>query len=246
MCFLDSGVSTSPVFGSQAEDEHEMRARKIYYTKIDTKVTQTDIKLLFEAACGEAESAGESLKYTCLFPCYLCSPRHDILRGQPDAGFSLFPQSENMNLDDRGGKAWSCGGDGENVVWLFLGVANTSIILHDDEFLKYLKDHQENFRKLVRKKLVIDKAKNPRGMTLPKLCPNVCKVVVVTREQELVLCRGDVSNLSPSRLTRMLQSLTGMPSAAFEAKTLLYTADFKTIVLKYCGSLRKVEETDEP
>ncbi|KAG2266249.1 hypothetical protein Bca52824_073328 [Brassica carinata] len=83
-------------------------------------------------------------------------------------------------------------------------------------------------------------------MTLPKLCPNVCKVVVVTREQELVLCRGDVSNLSPSRLTRMLQSLTGMPSAAFEAKTLLYTADFKTIVLKYCGSLRKVEETDEP
>ncbi|KAH0867254.1 hypothetical protein HID58_074276 [Brassica napus] len=72
----------------QAEDEHEMRARNIYYTKIDTKVTQTDIKLLFEAACGE----------------------------------------------------------GENVVWLFLGVANTSIILHDDEFLKYLKDHQENFR----------------------------------------------------------------------------------------------------
>ncbi|WZZ71077.1 hypothetical protein YC2023_082447 [Brassica napus] len=71
-------------------------------------------------------------------------------------------------------------------------------------------------------------------------------VVVVTREQELVLCRGDVSNLSPSRLTRMLQSLTGMPSAAFEAKTLLYTTDFKTIVLKYCGSLRKVEETDEP
>uniref|UniRef100_A0A0D3D376 RRM domain-containing protein n=1 Tax=Brassica oleracea var. oleracea TaxID=109376 RepID=A0A0D3D376_BRAOL len=142
MCFLDSRVSTSPVFGSQAEDEHEMRARKIYYTKIDTKVTQTDIKLLFEAACGE----GESLKYTCLFPCYLCSPRHDILRGQPDAGFSLFPQSENINLDDRGGKAWSCSGDGENVVWLFLGVANTSIILHDDEFLKYLKDHQENFR----------------------------------------------------------------------------------------------------
>ncbi|KAH0880084.1 hypothetical protein HID58_067478 [Brassica napus] len=129
MCFLDSRVSTGPVFGPQAEDEHEMRARKIYYTKIDTK--------------------GESLKCTCLFPCYLCSPRHDILRGQPDAGFSLFPQSENMNLDDRGGKAWSCGGDvsivvrrfswGENVVWLFLGVANTSIILHDDEFLKYFK-----------------------------------------------------------------------------------------------------------
>ncbi|WZZ35393.1 hypothetical protein YC2023_018794 [Brassica napus] len=41
-------------------------------------------------------------------------------------------------------------------------------------------------------------------------------VVVVTREQELVLCRGDVSNSSPSRLKRMLQSLTGMPSAAFE------------------------------
>ncbi|KAL0749740.1 hypothetical protein Bca101_031743 [Brassica carinata] len=53
MCFLDLRVSTSPVFGSQAEDEHEMRARTIYYTNIDTKVTQTDIKLLFEAACGE-------------------------------------------------------------------------------------------------------------------------------------------------------------------------------------------------
>ncbi|WZZ87292.1 hypothetical protein YC2023_115871 [Brassica napus] len=26
------------------------------------------------------------------------------------------------------------------------GVASTNIILHDDEFLKYLKDHQENFR----------------------------------------------------------------------------------------------------
>ncbi|WZZ65026.1 uncharacterized protein LOC106413732 [Brassica napus] len=50
----------------------------------------------------------------------------------------------------------------------------------------------------------------PRGMTLPKLCPSVCKVVVVTHEQELMLCRGDVSNSSPSRLTRMLQSLTGI------------------------------------
>ncbi|CAN6866163.1 unnamed protein product [Brassica oleracea] len=52
--------------------------------------------------------------------------------------------------------------------------------------------------------------RSPRGMTLPKLCPNVCKVVVVTREQELVLCRGDVWNSSPSRLTRMLQSFTGI------------------------------------
>ncbi|KAG2266438.1 hypothetical protein Bca52824_073517 [Brassica carinata] len=51
-------------------------------------------------------------------------------------------------------------------------------------------------------------------------------VVVVTREQELMLCRGDVSNSSPSRLTRMLQSLTG--------------------IAKYWGSLKKVEETDEP
>ncbi|WZZ70738.1 hypothetical protein YC2023_082108 [Brassica napus] len=50
----------------------------------------------------------------------------------------------------------------------------------------------------------------PRGMTLPKLCPSVCKVVVMTREQELMLCRGDVSNSCPSRLTRMLQSLTGI------------------------------------
>ncbi|WZY96665.1 hypothetical protein YC2023_068994 [Brassica napus] len=55
----------------------------------------------------------------------------------------------------------------------------------------------------------------PRGMTLPKLCPNVCKVVVVTREQELVLCRGDVWNSSPSRLTRMLQSLTGIAKCSF-------------------------------
>ncbi|KAG2298576.1 hypothetical protein Bca52824_035048 [Brassica carinata] len=35
------------------------------------------------------------------------------------------------------------------------------------------------------------------------------------------------------RLTRMLQSLTGMPRAVFEAKTFLYTADLKTIMLKY-------------
>ncbi|CAG7878539.1 unnamed protein product [Brassica rapa] len=40
-------------------------------------------------------------------------------------------------------------------------------------------------------------------------------VVVVTREQELVLCRGDVWNSSPSRLTRMLQSLTGIAKCSF-------------------------------
>ncbi|CAN6869860.1 unnamed protein product [Brassica oleracea] len=46
-------VSSTSSYLFVAEDEHEMRARNIYYTKIDTKVTQTDIKLLFEAACGE-------------------------------------------------------------------------------------------------------------------------------------------------------------------------------------------------
>ncbi|CAN6847221.1 unnamed protein product [Brassica oleracea] len=68
--------------------------------------------------------------------------------------------------------------------------------------------------------------RSPRGMTLPKLCPNVCKVVVVSREQELLLCRGDVSNSSPSRLKRMLQSLTGMPSATFEGIVTVKTETF--------------------
>ncbi|XP_013613455.1 PREDICTED: uncharacterized protein LOC106319619 [Brassica oleracea var. oleracea] len=68
--------------------------------------------------------------------------------------------------------------------------------------------------------------RSPRGMTLPKLCPNVCKVVVMTREQELLLCRGDVSNSSPSRLKRMLQSLTGMPSATFEGIVTVKTETF--------------------
>ncbi|CAN7046898.1 unnamed protein product [Brassica oleracea var. botrytis] len=164
-------------------------------------VTQTDIKLFFEAACGEvyrlrllgdyhhptrisfvefvmAESAVTTLNCSGVLLGSLqirVSPSNtpvcsraisalpDICRVFP------FPQSENMNLDDRGGKAWSCGGDasiavrrfswvsqycflyceyptGENVAWLFLGVANTSIILRDDEFLNYLKDHQKNFR----------------------------------------------------------------------------------------------------
>ncbi|KAF3584038.1 hypothetical protein F2Q69_00030641 [Brassica cretica] len=153
MCFLDSRVRTSPVFGSQAEDEHEMRARTIYYTNIDTK-----------AACGEvyrlrllgdyhhptrisfvefvmAESAVTTLN---------CS---GVLLGSLQIRVFPFPQSENMNLDDRGGKAWSCGGDA-SLRWrcehrcaeVFMGVANTSIILRDDKFLKYLKDHQKNFR----------------------------------------------------------------------------------------------------
>ncbi|CAF1708928.1 BnaC03g75370D [Brassica napus] len=30
--------------------------------------------------------------------------------------------------------------------WLFVGVANTDILLYDDEFNKYLKDHPDNFR----------------------------------------------------------------------------------------------------
>ena len=99
----------------------------------------------------------------------------DILRGQPDAGSSLFHNQKIWILtteEARRGRAVemrACGGDasivvrrfswvsqycflyceyptGENVAWLFLGVANTSIFLRDDEFLKYLKDHQNNFR----------------------------------------------------------------------------------------------------
>ncbi|XP_013642620.1 polyadenylate-binding protein-interacting protein 12 isoform X1 [Brassica napus] len=46
-------VSSTSSYLFVAESEHEMRARTIYYTNIDTKVTQTDIKLVFEAACGE-------------------------------------------------------------------------------------------------------------------------------------------------------------------------------------------------
>ncbi|XP_013609812.1 PREDICTED: uncharacterized protein LOC106316470 isoform X1 [Brassica oleracea var. oleracea] len=138
------------------------------------------------------------------------------------------------------------------------------------------------YRKLVRKKVVIDKAKNTRGMTLPKLCPSVCKVVVVTREQELVLCRGDVTNLSPSRLTRMLQSLlecqvqplklkhcsirqtlrqsclsmgveisylvligSSLKYGCMSSNHCIYQHLF-CVLFRYCGSLRKVEETDEP
>ncbi|WZZ60924.1 hypothetical protein YC2023_061031 [Brassica napus] len=59
-CLGSGGIQYLSIFPQQAEDEHEMRARTIYYTNIDTKltlmslhVTQTDIKLFFEAACGE-------------------------------------------------------------------------------------------------------------------------------------------------------------------------------------------------
>ncbi|XP_048614678.1 uncharacterized protein LOC106383078 isoform X2 [Brassica napus] len=181
-------VSSTSSYLFVAEDEHEMRARTIYYTNIDTK-----------AACGEvyrlrllgdyhhptrisfvefvmAESAVTTLNCSGVLLGSLqirVSPSNTpvcsrAISALPDMVFP-FPQSENMNLDDRGGKAWSCGGDasiavrrfswvsqycflyceyptGENVAWLFLGVANTSIILRDDEFLNYLKDHQKNFR----------------------------------------------------------------------------------------------------
>ncbi|KAH0893443.1 hypothetical protein HID58_055872 [Brassica napus] len=95
-----------------AESEHEMRARTIYYTNIDTKVTQTDIKLVFEAACGE------------VYRLRLLGDYH-------------HPQLESVSL------SLSCN---YSQLQFVMGVANTSIILHDDEFLKYLKDHQENFR----------------------------------------------------------------------------------------------------
>ncbi|CAN8246583.1 unnamed protein product [Cochlearia groenlandica] len=43
----------NPTFLPRSEDEREMCARTIYCTNIDKKVTQTDIKLFFEAVCGE-------------------------------------------------------------------------------------------------------------------------------------------------------------------------------------------------
>ncbi|KAJ0233171.1 Polyadenylate-binding protein-interacting protein 12 [Hirschfeldia incana] len=43
----------NPTFLPRTEDEREMCARTIYCTNIDKKVTQTDIKLFFEAVCGE-------------------------------------------------------------------------------------------------------------------------------------------------------------------------------------------------
>ncbi|VVB08727.1 unnamed protein product [Arabis nemorensis] len=43
----------NPTFLPRSEDEREMCARTIYCTNIDKKVTQAEIKLFFEAACGE-------------------------------------------------------------------------------------------------------------------------------------------------------------------------------------------------
>ncbi|CAF1702276.1 unnamed protein product [Brassica oleracea var. botrytis] len=43
----------NPTFLPRSEDEREKCARTIYCTNIDKKVTQTDIKLFFEAVCGE-------------------------------------------------------------------------------------------------------------------------------------------------------------------------------------------------
>ncbi|KAG2330311.1 hypothetical protein Bca4012_020085 [Brassica carinata] len=43
----------NPTFLPRSDDEREMCARTIYCTNIDKKVTQTDIKLFFEAVCGE-------------------------------------------------------------------------------------------------------------------------------------------------------------------------------------------------
>ncbi|ONM30619.1 Polyadenylate-binding protein-interacting protein 10 [Zea mays] len=44
-----------------SDDEREMCARTIYYTNIDKKVTQADLKLFFESICGEV---GRSLLQT--------------------------------------------------------------------------------------------------------------------------------------------------------------------------------------
>ncbi|CAH8347259.1 unnamed protein product [Eruca vesicaria subsp. sativa] len=43
----------NPTFLPRTEDEREKCARTIYCTNIDKNVTQTDIKLFFEAVCGE-------------------------------------------------------------------------------------------------------------------------------------------------------------------------------------------------
>ncbi|XP_024010126.1 polyadenylate-binding protein-interacting protein 12 isoform X2 [Eutrema salsugineum] len=43
----------NPTFLPRTEDEREMCARTIYCTNIDKKVTQSEIKLFFEAVCGE-------------------------------------------------------------------------------------------------------------------------------------------------------------------------------------------------
>ncbi|KAL1191895.1 Polyadenylate-binding protein-interacting protein 12 [Cardamine amara subsp. amara] len=43
----------NPTFLPRTEDEREMCARTIYCTNIDKKLTQTDIKVFFEAVCGE-------------------------------------------------------------------------------------------------------------------------------------------------------------------------------------------------
>ncbi|XP_018452112.1 polyadenylate-binding protein-interacting protein 12-like isoform X2 [Raphanus sativus] len=43
----------NPTLLPRTEDEREKCARTIYCTNIDKKVTQTDIKLFFEAVCGE-------------------------------------------------------------------------------------------------------------------------------------------------------------------------------------------------
>ncbi|KAL0749351.1 hypothetical protein Bca101_031354 [Brassica carinata] len=43
----------NPTFLPRTEDEREKCTRTIYCTNIDKKVTQTDIKLFFEAVCGE-------------------------------------------------------------------------------------------------------------------------------------------------------------------------------------------------
>ncbi|KAJ4957230.1 hypothetical protein NE237_014013 [Protea cynaroides] len=43
----------NPTFLPRSEDEREMCARTIYCTNIDKKVSQADVKLFFEAVCGE-------------------------------------------------------------------------------------------------------------------------------------------------------------------------------------------------
>ncbi|KAL0815960.1 hypothetical protein Bca101_072404 [Brassica carinata] len=157
----NSRIRTSPVFGSQAEDEHEMRARTIYYTNIDTK-----------AACGEvyrlrllgdyhhptrisfvefvmAESAVTTLNCSGVLLGSLqirVSPSNTpvcsrAISALPDIRTKeyAFKMLDILREEARRGRAV------EMRASLCGGVANTSIILRDDEFLNYLKDHQKNF-----------------------------------------------------------------------------------------------------
>ncbi|KAF2570887.1 hypothetical protein F2Q70_00003107 [Brassica cretica] len=91
------------------KDEHEMCARTIYYTNIDNKGDEEDVNVDLteqKKANDEHEMRARTIYYTNIDnDNKVYSERSTRCRVFP------FPQSENMNLDDKGGKAWSCGGD---------------------------------------------------------------------------------------------------------------------------------------